>query len=58
MESCWLLVAWCEMRNDFRHFRTDKIEDIVQLDSNYCESRTILLKKWRIKEGICEGKEY
>ncbi|EOO3574426.1 helix-turn-helix transcriptional regulator, partial [Escherichia coli] len=58
MESCWLLVAWCEMRNDFRHFRTDKIEDIVQLDSNYSESRTILLKKWRIKEGICEGKEY
>lgn len=58
MESCWLLVAWCEMRNDFRHFRTDKIEDIVLLDSMYRESRTVLLKKWRIKEGICVGKEY
>ena len=58
MESCWLLVAWCEMRNDFRHFRTDKIEEMVQLDSIYSESRTVLLKKWRVKEGICMGKEY
>ncbi|PWW11675.1 helix-turn-helix transcriptional regulator [Mangrovibacter plantisponsor] len=58
MESCWLLVAWCEMRNDFRHFRTDKIEEIVEMDSMYRENRTVLLKKWRIKEGICEGKEY
>ncbi|SMQ91112.1 DeoR family transcriptional regulator [Raoultella ornithinolytica] len=58
MESCWLLVAWCEMRNDFRHFRTDKIKELVQLDSTYSESRTVLLKKWRFKEGICEGKEY
>ena len=58
MESCWLLVAWCEMRNDFRHFRTDKIKELAQLDSTYSESRTVLLKKWRFKEGICEEKEY
>ncbi|MDE4739005.1 helix-turn-helix transcriptional regulator [Klebsiella pneumoniae] len=58
MESCWLLVAWCEMKNDFRHFRTDRIQDIVQLDSTYSESREVSLKKWRLKEGICEEKEY
>ena len=58
MESCWLLVAWCEMRNDFRHFRTDKIKEIEQLDSFYSESRAVLLKKWRVKEGISEEKEY
>ncbi|WP_407579698.1 helix-turn-helix transcriptional regulator [Citrobacter koseri] len=58
MESCWLLVAWCEMKNDFRHFRTDKIQDIAQLDSMYSESRLVLLKKWRIKEGISVEKEY
>ena len=46
------------MRNDFRHFRTDKIAEMVQLDSLYKESRTVLLKKWRIKEGMCEEKEY
>lgn len=37
--------GWCEMRNDFRHFRTDKIKELVQLDSTYSESRTVLLKK-------------
>ncbi|MDP1293912.1 hypothetical protein Q6296_29320 [Klebsiella variicola] len=52
MESCWLFVAWCEMRNDFRHFRTDRIQDIVQLYSTYSESIEVLLKKWRLKEGI------
>ncbi|ALQ47080.1 hypothetical protein ATN83_2965 [Raoultella ornithinolytica] len=46
------------MRNDFRHFRTDKIKELAQLDSTYSESRTVLLKKWRFKEGICEEKEY
>lgn len=52
------MVAWCEMRNDFRHFRTDKIKEIEQLDSFYSESRAVLLKKWRVKEGISEEKEY
>jgi predicted DNA-binding transcriptional regulator YafY len=58
MESCWLLVAWCEMRNDFRHFRTDKIKRWYNWIPTYSESRTVLLKKWRIKEGISEEKEY
>lgn len=58
MESCWLLVTWCEMRNEFRHFRIDKIEEATQLDSSYGESREILLKKWRVKEGIGVGEEY
>lgn len=58
MESCWLLVAWCEMRKDFRHFRTDKIQGIVPLDSRYSESRLVLLNKWRMKEGIGLEKEY
>ncbi len=26
MESCWLLAGWCEIRNQFRHFRTDRIK--------------------------------
>ncbi|EPH1779702.1 helix-turn-helix transcriptional regulator, partial [Citrobacter freundii] len=29
-----------------------------QLDSFYSESRAVLLKKWRVKEGISEEKEY
>jgi predicted DNA-binding transcriptional regulator YafY len=25
----WTLSAWCETRNDFRHFRLDRIESLV-----------------------------
>nr|WP_319803178.1 hypothetical protein [Klebsiella aerogenes] len=46
------------MRNYFHHFRTDKIEEIVQLDSVYRVNREVLLKKWRVKERIRVGKEY
>ncbi|STR39547.1 Uncharacterised protein [Klebsiella michiganensis] len=46
------------MRKDFRHFRTDKIQGIVPLDSRYSESRLVLLNKWRMKEGIGPEKEY
>ena len=27
----WLLTAWCEMRDDFRHFRADRIERLTVL---------------------------
>jgi predicted DNA-binding transcriptional regulator YafY len=30
-----LIAAWCEMRNDYRHFRTDRIETIAVLDEQY-----------------------
>lgn len=28
----WTLVAWCELRNDYRHFRLDRIEKLIVLD--------------------------
>lgn len=28
----WTLVAWCELRNDYRHFRIDRIEKLTILD--------------------------
>ena len=31
----WLLSAWCELRNDFRHFRTDRIERLTVLAESY-----------------------
>lgn len=58
MESCWLLAGWCEMRNDFRHFRTDRIKKITVLSSTYPESRAILLKRWRDAEGLSLDNEY
>ncbi|XKM14185.1 YafY family protein [Orbaceae bacterium ac157xtp] len=31
----WTLVAWCLLRNDFRHFRLDRIFDYQLTDQNY-----------------------
>jgi predicted DNA-binding transcriptional regulator YafY len=31
----WLLTAWCELRTDFRHFRTDRIERLTVLAESF-----------------------
>src|SRR3989344_3149398 len=31
----WTLSAWCELRNDFRGFRIDRIVDLVVLDEQF-----------------------
>jgi predicted DNA-binding transcriptional regulator YafY len=47
-----VLVAWCELRQDFRHFRTDRIADLQRLDERYPASRQQLLQQWRAQQGI------
>ncbi|POM17742.1 transcriptional regulator-like [Burkholderia cepacia] len=42
-----ILAAWCEGRNDFRHFRTDRIVALERLDVRYPRRRAALLKAWR-----------
>jgi predicted DNA-binding transcriptional regulator YafY len=46
-ETVRLLSAWCELRKDFRSFRTDRVVDAVYLDEKYPERRDILKAKWR-----------
>lgn len=31
----WLLAAWCELREDFRNFRTDRIRSAAALDKTF-----------------------
>jgi len=31
----WTLVAWCELRDAFRHFRLDRMKNIAMLDENF-----------------------
>jgi predicted DNA-binding transcriptional regulator YafY len=45
-------VAWCETRNDFRHFRTDRIRALRLLDARLPRRRLDLLRDWRQNEGI------
>ncbi len=47
-----VLVAWCELRQDFRHFRTDRLMRFEALEGRYPQRRQALLKAWREKEGI------
>jgi predicted DNA-binding transcriptional regulator YafY len=31
----WTLAAWCELRDDFRHFRLDRMENLQPTYTNY-----------------------
>jgi predicted DNA-binding transcriptional regulator YafY len=47
LETVRMLVAWCELRNDFRHFRTDRVTAAEFLDERYQERPSALRAKWR-----------
>jgi len=49
-----VVVAWCELREGFRHFRTDRIARVQVTDKRYPRRRQVLLKEWRASEGIRE----
>jgi predicted DNA-binding transcriptional regulator YafY len=49
-----VVAAWCEMRQDFRHFRTDRIISAEATDERYPRRRRALLAEWRKREGIAE----
>lgn len=42
-----IVVAWCEMRRDFRHFRADRIALLQVLEERYPRKRAALLKEWK-----------
>ena len=42
-----LLVAWCELRQEFRHFRTDRIAQAVFLDEPQGAPRRVLMTRWK-----------
>ncbi len=53
-EEVHVVVAWCDLRSDFRHFRTDRIVTLTQLEARYSKRRQTLLKKWREVHNIPE----
>lgn len=42
-----LLSAWCELRNDFRHFRTDRIVNYDVLEEKFNGGGGRLLRAWQ-----------
>jgi predicted DNA-binding transcriptional regulator YafY len=53
-ERTRILAAWCELRDGFRHFRTDRIASAAATAERYPRRRRVLMKEWRSAEGIAE----
>jgi predicted DNA-binding transcriptional regulator YafY len=51
-ERVRIIVAWCELRNGFRHFRTDRIATMELTGKRYPRRKAALLKEWRESQGI------
>lgn len=51
-ERVRILVAWCELRGGFRHFRVDRMTDAVLLAGRYPRRRRTLVRDWRIAQGV------
>ena len=47
-ETNRLLVAWCELRQSFRHFRTDRIIEAEMLDERNGLRRGELRRRWQL----------
>ena len=53
-DQALVVAAWCETRQDFRHFRTDRIVSTIAMGERYPRRRRALLAEWREREGIPE----
>ncbi len=47
--SAEVLVAWCELRDGFRHFRLGRIVSARVLANVYPQRRRLLLAEWRLE---------
>jgi predicted DNA-binding transcriptional regulator YafY len=51
-ETLRLLAAWCELRQDFRHFRTDRVTSATFLEERYPGRRDLLRSQWRKSSSL------
>jgi predicted DNA-binding transcriptional regulator YafY len=51
-EKVRVIVAWCELRQDYRAFRLDRISQVETLAERNPRRRAVMLKEWREREGI------
>jgi predicted DNA-binding transcriptional regulator YafY len=47
-----VLMSWCELRDGFRNFRSDRIIEAELLASRYPRRKQALLREWRRKEHV------
>jgi predicted DNA-binding transcriptional regulator YafY len=58
MNEARVLVAWCETRQAYRTFRTDRIASAAQTGRHYPGTRGNLLKAWRKQMGVDEAGKF
>lgn len=46
-----IVAAWCEARQDLRHFRVDRLQSVELLSDGYPKGRASLLAQWRGQGG-------
>ena len=51
-EATEILAAWCELRQDFRHFRLDRIADARATPQRMPRRRRDLLAEWRARQEL------
>lgn len=49
-----MVVGWCELRDGYRHFRTDRIIELDVSSRRYPRRRQAMLKEWRALEDLPE----
>lgn len=53
-DNVQLVVAWCDLRNDFRSFRIDRILHVDLTGEEFARRRRDFLRDWRRRENIPE----
>jgi predicted DNA-binding transcriptional regulator YafY len=51
-DSVRVIMAWCELRQDHRHFRTDRIISLIFDETRYTRRRAVLMNEWRVKNNV------
>ncbi|MET3925262.1 YafY family protein [Devosia sp. 2618] len=51
-EQARIVGGWCELRQDFRHFRIDRITRLETTEIRYPRRRAEMLKAWRAQNNI------
>lgn len=51
-ERVRILVAWCELRDGFRHFRLDRMSEARLVEVRYPRRRRALVRDWRVAQGV------
>ena len=47
-----VLAAWCELRDDFRHFRADRIVACHETGDGFADQAPQLRRDWRVQRGM------